>query len=1043
VNSDRWQQIKQVFTEAVQREASQRDAFLAEACADDSDLRAEVESLLTSYQTEFMAEPAIGEAAEAIVGARQQLLSGQRIGRYRIVRPIGAGGMGEVYLAHDMELERDIALKILGPELIGDSQRMQRFIQEAKTASALNHPNIITIYEVGQLEGTRFIVTEYIKGETLRRRMKRGPLQLQECFEIAVQIASALAAAHEAKVVHRDIKPENVMLRPDGLAKVLDFGLAKLTEKTGTGQVFDSNVATRMQINTAPGMVLGTFNYMSPEQARGKEVDARTDIWSFGVVLYEMITGRLPFNGETTSDVMAALLKSEPEQITAYAPDTPSELQRITRKALRKERDERYQTIKDLLLDLKSLQREIEFAAEMGRSAPLELKSARTDAGSSGTLSTSAVAPPTISIERARTASSAEYIVGEIKQHKGKLAFALTVIIAALLGIGYVAFRYLTRTQAERASADRTLTRLTYDAGLQSEPTWSPDGHFIAYSSDRSGNFDIWIKPIGEGDPIQVTKSPAHDRQPDWSPDGQHIAFRSERDGGGLYVVPAFGGNERKIASFGYRPLWSPDASMILFFSSNTRNAVVRPKVYVVALDGSPPREILAETLTEFSGRWHIGWHPDSRRISIWGDHSKLGMVFWTLPLAGGPAVKSEINSDVDKKRRELNLDLFDFRWSPSGQALFFEGVSHGVRNLWKVRVDPKTLSWVSGPERLTVGAGLDSNIALSADGKKLAFVTRTEHSRIWSIPFNAMTGQVKGPGQAVSPPEIQAIACDVTQDGKKLVFIGERAGKRELWVKSFEDGSEKLLFVSDKFLFYPLWSRDGTYVIYASDRTLTSERTGFSQNSVHSIAMISVKGGEEQSLTTANELQGWPWDWSADPQNFIGSSAQLLKDHWGLYLFPVAAAPNAESQMRLITEKAGYNAFAGYLSPDARWISLTGASTRDEEDRNVYVVEASGGEWIRITDGKSRNGTIGWSPDGKIIYFDSNRSGFTNVWAQPFNPISGQPGGEPFRVTNFESPTLIETPGIGSKGTFGGDRLVEPLTEVSASVWVLDNVDQ
>ena len=274
--------------------------------------------------------------------------------------------MGEVYLAHDAELERDVALKILAAEVASDQQRMARFIQEAKTASALNHPNIITIYEVGQAEGLRFIATEYIKGETLRQRL-REPLSLRECFEVAVQVAAALSAAHEAKVVHRDIKPENIMLRPDGLVKVLDFGLAKLTEQTTTPS-FDSNVATRVQINTAPGMVMGTANYMSPEQARGKEVDLRTDIWSFGVVLYEMLTGQMPFSGETTSDVIAAILKSDPAPLTSYAPDMPQELQRITRKALRKERDERYQTVKDLLLDLKSLQRELESAAEMERS---------------------------------------------------------------------------------------------------------------------------------------------------------------------------------------------------------------------------------------------------------------------------------------------------------------------------------------------------------------------------------------------------------------------------------------------------------------------------------------------------------------------------------------------------------------------------------------------------------------------------------------------------------------------------------------------------
>jgi serine/threonine protein kinase len=859
------------------------------------------------------------------------LAPGTKLGRYQISAKIGAGGMGEVYLAHDTELERDVALKILAGDVTADQQRMQRFIQEAKAASALNHPNIITIYEVGQAEGSRFIATEYIKGETLRQRQWREPLSLRECFEIAAQVAAALSAAHEAKVVHRDIKPDNIMLRPDGLVKVLDFGLAKLTESVTSQPASDPDAATRLQINTAPGLVMGTANYMSPEQARGKEVDARTDIWSFGVVLYEMLTGQMPFRGETTSDVIAAILRSEPAPLTSYAPDMPQELQRITRKALRKERDERYQTIKDLLLDLKSLQRELESAAEMERSVALPESTGQLQA-TTANQTAGASTPP-------HATSSAEYIATEIKRHQRKLLLVLIVLAAAFIPLVYLAYKYLPRFQSARQSTQRALSRLTYEPGLQSEPTWSPDGRFIAYSSDRSGNSDIWIKPIGEGDPIQVTKSPAHDWQPDWSHDGQHIVFRSERDGGGLYVVPAFGGNERKISSFGYRPRWSPDGSRILFFSADTRNSVVPPKVYVVGLDGSPPREVLSEILTEFSGRAEIDWHPDSQRLSIWGDHKQQGLVFWTVPVAGGSLVKSEISPDVDKQRHELGVDLFDFRWSPSGRTLYFEGVSQGVRNLWKVEVEPQTLRWIAGPERLTTGAGLDTDVALSSDGKRLAFVTRTERTRAWSQPFNAASGQLTGTAQPITSAEANAVACDLTRDGKKLVFTAERAGKYELRVKSFEDGSETVLLVSDKFpLFSPVWSRDGSRIVYGRDRPPSPERAGFSQAAAHSIAMISAKGGEEQLLTELHPLQGWPWEWTADQKSIVASSRRQSTDHWGLYLFPVAAAPNAENQARLLTERPGYHAFSGRFSPDERWMALLGASATDEEDRQIYV---------------------------------------------------------------------------------------------------------
>lgn len=284
------------------------------------------------------------------------------LGRYRIRSAIGAGGMGEVFLADDTELGRPVALKIL-LDGIGDGDPVRRFLQEAKAASALNHPNILTVYEIGAFEDSRFIATEYIKGRTLRERLKEEPLSGREALEIAIQIAAALDAAHEAKIVHRDIKPENIMLRADGFVKVLDFGLAKLAEKET--EIISSEEATLARVQTLPGMVMGTVNYMSPEQARGREVDARTDIWSLGVVLYEMLMGRTPFAEETATDTMAAILKSEPSPLSD---ETPPEIARIIRKALQKDRNERYQTAKDFLIDLKNLKRELEFATEFERS---------------------------------------------------------------------------------------------------------------------------------------------------------------------------------------------------------------------------------------------------------------------------------------------------------------------------------------------------------------------------------------------------------------------------------------------------------------------------------------------------------------------------------------------------------------------------------------------------------------------------------------------------------------------------------------------------
>ena len=279
---------------------------------------------------------------------------GKQIGHYQVLNRIGRGGMGEVFLAQDTSLGRKVALKLLRTDFT--SERLRRFRQEARAASALNHPNILTIHEIGQEGSLHFMATEYVEGETLRQPISRTPLTLDQALDVAIQMASALSAAHHAGIIHRDIKPENIMLREDGYVKVLDFGLAKLAEP----KAVDSEAPTLVHVQTEPGMVMGTVSYMSPEQARGLEVDARTDIFSLGVVLYEMAAGRQPFEGETASDVMSLILQKEPLPLTHSLPEVPGELERIVRKALRKDKEERYQTIKDLQIDLRNLRKELE-----------------------------------------------------------------------------------------------------------------------------------------------------------------------------------------------------------------------------------------------------------------------------------------------------------------------------------------------------------------------------------------------------------------------------------------------------------------------------------------------------------------------------------------------------------------------------------------------------------------------------------------------------------------------------------------------------------
>jgi serine/threonine protein kinase/tetratricopeptide (TPR) repeat protein len=357
------------------------------------------------------------------------IAAGTRLGRYEIHAPLGAGGMGEVYLALDTELDRTVAIKILPENVASDQQRLQRFIQEAKAASALNHPHILTIHEIGIAGASRFIATEFIEGETLRQHVNSG-MKLTEILEITIQATSALSAAHAAGIIHRDIKPENIMVRRDGYIKLLDFGLAKLTEPLGS--ITNTEAPTKAMVNTGAGTVMGTANYMSPEQAKGTKVDARTDLWSLGVVLYEMVTGHAPFGGETPTETISLILQKEPAPLTRYRSEVPAELERIVSKTLAKNREERYQTARDLLIDLRNLKRKLEVDAEIDRTAPPERFGVPPSGGWLGGAPTS---PPEGGTPNAR-ASSAEYIVTGIKQHKLAVVIAVLVLVIGAVGLG-------------------------------------------------------------------------------------------------------------------------------------------------------------------------------------------------------------------------------------------------------------------------------------------------------------------------------------------------------------------------------------------------------------------------------------------------------------------------------------------------------------------------------------------------------------------------------------------------------------------------------
>ncbi len=441
---EQWEQIGQLYHAALELTPGERAAFLDQACAGDDAMRREVESLIVAGEQagDFIAAPVFEDVVETLTTeGRNPSLEGRKLGDYEVLGFLGRGGMGEVYLARDPSLGRKVALKLLLADFTRDEARVRRFVQEAKAVSALNHPNIITIHEIGEADGRHYIATEFIEGQTLRQQLVSERLKISAALEITIQIAGALAAAHAARIVHRDIKPENIMVRPDGLVKVLDFGLAKLTEQAAPISEFDTQATTPTRFRTEPGVIMGTVSYMSPEQVRGGEVDARSDLFSLGVVCYEMIAGRRPFTGATSSHVIVAILEQEPIPLSQYAPEVPAELQRIVSKALRKDREKRYQRVKDLLADLKTLKQRVETEAEPAGVQTSEdhgVVVTADDLQPALQPTVPALAPGSGIGTATRLMISAERLVGKLDFYRRAAAAALiAVIIAAAAAVFY------------------------------------------------------------------------------------------------------------------------------------------------------------------------------------------------------------------------------------------------------------------------------------------------------------------------------------------------------------------------------------------------------------------------------------------------------------------------------------------------------------------------------------------------------------------------------------------------------------------------------
>ncbi|HEV8486433.1 MAG TPA: protein kinase, partial [Blastocatellia bacterium] len=608
---ERYQLIDQIFQAALELDPQQRPAFLDEACSNDGTLRSEVESLLTSDREglSFIDNQVLDLAAPLLAQEESELVAGELIDRYEILSLLGSGAMGEVYLAHDERLKRRIAFKLLPHYLITNQESLHRFQQEARAASALNHPNIITIYEIGQVDHRHFIATEFVDGQTVRQRLKESAVSLQESLEIAIQICRALSAAHQAGIIHRDIKPENIMLRRDGYVKVLDFGLAKLTEQRE--QRIDTGAAQPVDLSS--GLLMGTVKYMSPEQARGLAVDQRSDIFSIGVVLYEMITGRVPFDYKKPGDLISLIKKEKPLPLKHYSPAASDELQQIIDKALHKERDARYQTANEIMQDL------------------LRLKERSTGRGIA-------------------------YLTDKIKQHGIVASVALLLMVIGLAA----SLLELTRLfKGKHIPFKQTrFTKLTNfgDAWL---PAISPDGKYVAYvkMSTTAGQNSLWLRAVGTtNERILVTVTDGFINGTKFLPDSEHVAYETDA---GTFVVPTSGGEPTKLPTKGLA--FSPDSRQVAYLDNRLSEG--KTVLVVSNADGTGTQDITTRQAPNYYWTANTAaWSPDGKLIACIGQNGNegFGRVFVI---------------DVDK-RTETSLTaqkwnvIFGITWLPDMSGL-------------------------------------------------------------------------------------------------------------------------------------------------------------------------------------------------------------------------------------------------------------------------------------------------------------------------------------------------------------------------------------
>jgi Tol biopolymer transport system component/predicted Ser/Thr protein kinase len=687
---------------------------------------------------------------------------GSTLNHYRIIKALGSGGMGEVYLADDTRLKRSVAIKILPLALANQPDRRERFEREAQAVAALNHPNIVTVYSVEHAGDTLFLTMEYVEGRTLADLLPKGGVGLRRLLGIARQIVDAVIAAHDRGIVHRDLKPANVMVDAKDRVKVLDFGLAKLRE--GAQPALDASLPTREL--TGEGKIVGTVAYMSPEQAEGKHVDERSDLFSLGVMLYEMATGERPFKGDTSLSVLTSILRDAPRPLTDVNPALPRDLARIVRHCLAKDPERRYQSAKDLRNDLDELEPSLD---------------------------------------------SGEFSAVPAAQLTRRYGLLIAVGVAAA-GAAIAAAMWL-RPAGTRGAAPpaATHTRLTQTAGIEQFPTLSPDGKWVVYA--KSG--DLFLQSVTGQTAINLTNDAAGNQMPAFSPDGELIAFRSNRSGGGLFVMGRTGESVRRVAASGFHPAWFPDGHRLVFAAQGAPSpeaiAASTSELLAVGLDGGEPKPLVS------------GYYASQPRVSPRG----LRVAYWAMRLDAQIDRNNRdiwtVDADGRNPVRATTHEANDWNpvWAPDGRWLYFLSNRAGSMNMWRVAIDEATGRTTGDPQPLTAPAPYVAHFTLSADGRTGAYAAFVGGGNIARVGFDGRRGTVIGPVQAVTTGTRDFNNyVDVTRDGA-LAVTGTtgRQGREDIYVVSVADGRFRQLtddFARDRA---PSWSHDGRRVFFYSDR--------------------------------------------------------------------------------------------------------------------------------------------------------------------------------------------------------------------------------